>query len=353
MDDIAVSVIVPIYRVEQYIHQCVNSLLAQTLTNIEIILVNDGSPDGCGEICDKYASTDKRIKVIHQQNSGVSAARNNGIKLASGEYIGFVDGDDWVTPQMFECLYNAGKDNHCDIVSCDFTYYFSGKADKKRLEKQLFFPDRVVIHKDNFTRMFYIPLIKGEIFTSVWRTICTRALLVDNMIMFPAGIPLREDYYFYMDVISFAHNYIHIAEPLYFYRARSDSCGHGKYRDYFELSMGLYETILDHMDIWGMCSEEYLKLAYLRCLILAQDSIGRALSYKLESVKWRIDAANDILSDAHVVQAAQNIMHPDLKDETLYTRFMISAIRSKNIYLLLSGFIYSKMIKIIKNFMMD
>ena len=96
-----VSIIVPIYRVEKYLSQCVDSLLCQTLEEIEIILVDDGSPDNCGRIADEYARQDSRVKVIHQENAGLSAARNTGIRAATGEYIGFVDSDDWAGPEMF------------------------------------------------------------------------------------------------------------------------------------------------------------------------------------------------------------------------------------------------------------
>lgn len=111
-----VSVVVPIYNVESYLEQCVDSILAQTLINIEVILVDDGSPDRCGEIADAYAQKDFRVKVIHQKNEGLGSARNAGIGNASGEYIGFVDADDWVKPEMFEGLYKAAKENDADIV---------------------------------------------------------------------------------------------------------------------------------------------------------------------------------------------------------------------------------------------
>ena len=112
-----VSIVVPIYRVERYLAACVDSLLAQTLQEIEIILVDDGSPDGCGQIADAYAQADGRVKVIHQSNAGLGPARNTGIAMATGEYIGFVDSDDWVNPQMFANLYQAAKAGCADIVT--------------------------------------------------------------------------------------------------------------------------------------------------------------------------------------------------------------------------------------------
>lgn len=106
-----ISVIVPIYNVETYLPFCINSILASTYTNIEVILVNDGSTDSSKEICDEYKAKDPRCKVIHQSNSGLSAARNAGLKTATGEYISFIDGDDFISPIMYETLYQAIKES--------------------------------------------------------------------------------------------------------------------------------------------------------------------------------------------------------------------------------------------------
>lgn len=111
-----VSIIVPMYKVEKYIRNCVESLMGQTLVDIEIVLVDDGSPDTCGEIADAYARKDARIKVIHQQNSGLGPARNSGMAASSGEYVGFVDGDDWVAADMYQKLYGIAVETGADIV---------------------------------------------------------------------------------------------------------------------------------------------------------------------------------------------------------------------------------------------
>lgn len=115
-----ISVIVPIYKVENFLDRCVQSIVNQTYKNLEIILVNDGSPDRCPAICDKWAGQDKRIQVIHKENGGLSDARNAGMKAAKGEYIGFVDSDDWLHAQMYEKLYRAICRENCEIAACDF-----------------------------------------------------------------------------------------------------------------------------------------------------------------------------------------------------------------------------------------
>lgn len=111
-----VSIVVPIYNVEKYLKNCVDSLLNQTLEDIEIILVDDGSPDKSGEIADEYMRNEKRIKVVHQSNAGLGPARNSGMAVATGEYIGFIDSDDWTQPEMFERLYEAAVLENADIV---------------------------------------------------------------------------------------------------------------------------------------------------------------------------------------------------------------------------------------------
>ncbi|MGE9980195.1 glycosyltransferase family 2 protein [Prevotella sp. SGI.167] len=128
MDNALVSIIVPVYKAEKYIHQCIDSLLAQTYKNIEVILVDDGSPDHCGKICDEYAAKDCRVKVIHQQNGGVSVARQTGIDHATGEYSIHADPDDWVELNMIEELVAKAVANNADMVICDF--YRESKSDR-------------------------------------------------------------------------------------------------------------------------------------------------------------------------------------------------------------------------------
>ena len=123
-----VSIIVPVYKAEKYIHQCIDSLLAQTYRNIEVILVDDGSPDNCGKICDEYAAKDYRVKVIHQQNGGVSVARQTGIDHATGEYSIHADPDDWVELNMIEELVAKAVADNADMVICDF--YRESKSDR-------------------------------------------------------------------------------------------------------------------------------------------------------------------------------------------------------------------------------
>ena len=125
-----ISVIIPVYNVEQYLEQCLSSVISQTLRDIEIILVDDGSTDSSPEICDKYASIDNRLKVIHKKNEGLGVAYNTGIKAAIGKYIGFVESDDFVDIHMFEDLYNIAEKNNVDIVKSAWFDYYTNNCQK-------------------------------------------------------------------------------------------------------------------------------------------------------------------------------------------------------------------------------
>ncbi len=128
----AVSVIVPVYNVEPYLHRCVDSLTGQTLTDIEIILVDDGSTDRSGAICDEYAAMDARIRVVHQENAGLSEARNAGIDRARADYLMFVDSDDWVEPDFCRIPYDIAREQQADLVMFQYRYVKYGKEKKRR-----------------------------------------------------------------------------------------------------------------------------------------------------------------------------------------------------------------------------
>jgi len=128
-----VSIIVPVYKAEAYLHRCVDSVLAQTFTDFELLLIDDGSPDRSGEICDEYAQKDSRIRVIHKTNGGVSSARQRGQDVACGKYTIHVDPDDWVEPTMLEELYQKAKDDNADMVICD---YYTNEGSQQNYIKQ-------------------------------------------------------------------------------------------------------------------------------------------------------------------------------------------------------------------------
>lgn len=133
MEKVLISVIVPIYKVEKYLDRCVNSIVNQTYKDLEIILVDDGSPDNCPEICDEWAQKDNRIKVIHKENGGLSDARNAGLSAATGEYIGFIDSDDWIAPEMYERLLLSIKNDSTDISACAIELVWENNVRENKL----------------------------------------------------------------------------------------------------------------------------------------------------------------------------------------------------------------------------
>ena len=133
----AISVIIPVYNTESYLRKCLDSIVNQTYRDLEIIIIDDGSTDGSGEICDEYRITDSRIRVLHTENHGLSCARNRGLDEAKCEWIGFVDSDDWIEPDMYEVLLNSAVETGADIVECGVILEYSNKAEIWKREKRL------------------------------------------------------------------------------------------------------------------------------------------------------------------------------------------------------------------------
>ncbi|MGG0177991.1 glycosyltransferase family 2 protein [Gottfriedia acidiceleris] len=206
-----ISIIVPVYKVESYIHKCVDSILAQTLTDFELILVDDGSPDQCGIICDEYAKKDNRIKVIHKKNGGQASARNAALNIAKGDYIGFVDSDDWIEPDMYELLYNICIENDCDIANCTSIVHYNDKTIINGSEP-------LTIHNRSQAMK---ALFEGALYDEVvWSKLMKRKLL-ENL-RFPEGI-MYEDTAFTYKVINESEKVCYIGEPKYHYIKRENS----------------------------------------------------------------------------------------------------------------------------------
>ena len=171
-----ISVIVPVYKVEAYLEQCLESLLRQTHRALQIILVDDGSPDGCGAICDDYARRDDRITVIHKENGGLSSARNAGMALADGAYIGFLDSDDWIEPDMFEYLLDEAQRSGADITMCAFTLEMQEGSQKYGYDAP---------HRFDRTQAMGELLKNAEMTNNVWNKLYRRPLF--DGVRFPDG----------------------------------------------------------------------------------------------------------------------------------------------------------------------
>ncbi len=176
-----ISVIVPVYRVEEYLERCVKSMLSQTYKNLEVILVDDGSPDQCPAICDACAEKDARVKVIHQENKGLSGARNAGIDAASGEYLAFVDSDDYVSPHFIEELYQLLQDTGCAIGQCRFSYV---KGDGLVEEGDSAF---CIYRGESLMEQLYGPEEKATCFVVAWNKLYRAELFKETGIRYPEG----------------------------------------------------------------------------------------------------------------------------------------------------------------------
>ncbi len=176
-----ISVIVPVYRVEEYLERCVKSILSQTYKNLEVILVDDGSPDQCPAICDACAEKDARVKVIHQENKGLSGARNAGIDAASGEYLAFVDSDDYVSPHFIEELYQLLQDTGCAIGQCRFSYV---KGDGLVEEGDSAF---CIYRGESLMEQLYGPEEKATCFVVAWNKLYRTELFKETGIRYPEG----------------------------------------------------------------------------------------------------------------------------------------------------------------------
>ena len=178
------SVIVPVYRKEPYLEKCITTILAQTLSDLELILIDDGSPDRCGEICDAFAATDDRVVVIHQKNMGVSAARNAGLQVAKGEFLGFVDADDWVSPEMYEKLMRTAVSANADIAACAITV----RSEAGEVLRKLLVSERSYDRRQMLEELFSTPdQLGGTCCNKIFR----RSTVADAR--FPVGVTMCED----------------------------------------------------------------------------------------------------------------------------------------------------------------
>lgn len=212
-NQVKVSIIIPVYNVEQYISQCLDSLINQTLQEIEIICINDGSKDNSLNILKDYADKDSRIKIINKKNEGLSCARNDGLKAASGEYIGYVDSDDWVAEDFYEKLFIAAKKYNADIAAGNIVR--CGKLVRKYRIKY----EKEELLTDGLEKLKAAQIPK---YNYVWNKIYKRESLLKLDIPFPAG-KVYEDIRWSIKVIYYLENLVTVPESNYYYRKNQNS----------------------------------------------------------------------------------------------------------------------------------
>lgn len=214
MDNPLISVIVPIYKVEPYLRRCLDSIVNQTYTNLEIILVDDGSPDGCPAICDEYAAKDSRIIVIHKENGGLSDARNAGLDICKGEYISFVDSDDWIADCFIEVLFKSIQDTNAEIGICGYIQTSSSYTTKYNVSNVI---KTTLSSIEATTKLWSKERIT---YVTVWGKLYNRFLWKN--VRFPKGL-IHEDEYTSYILLYNAKKTVCIDIPLYYYYQRLDS----------------------------------------------------------------------------------------------------------------------------------
>lgn len=248
-----ISVIIPIYKVEQYLKRCVDSVLNQTYTKLEIILVDDGSPDSCPKICDDYATLDSRVEVVHKKNGGLSSARNAGLDICKGEYIAFVDSDDFVSNYFIEFLYKAVLENHVNVSVAEYRSFNENEelidenkpddyvAKKQSLEEIMSRYSSIYAHDSMLTIVSWNKLYKADLFDEV---------------RFPEG-KFYEDAATTYKILNRCDEIAFVNNPLYYYFLRRNSISG---------SETFSEKNLDSFDALKMSYEFFLEQKKKNCL---------------------------------------------------------------------------------------
>ena len=235
-----ISIIVPVYKVEAYLSRCIESILNQTFRDFELILVDDGSPDRCGTICDRYALSDTRIKVIHKENGGLSDARNAGLKAAEGEYLAFVDSDDFIAEDMYQTLLRELKASGADFIKSDFLQVSDVETLKEtetRYTVSVYTPLQAIA---DFMETEYSS--RKHMKSTVWDGLYRRNVFYDDnqlAVTFPKG-KINEDTYIFPEIVFRAKKIAHVSQAFYYYYIREGSITSSK----------ITESEINSADLW-------------------------------------------------------------------------------------------------------
>lgn len=258
-----ISVIVPVYNVEKYIRQCLDSIINQTYKNLEIILVDDGSTDNSGQICDEYAVKDNRIKVIHKENGGQSSARNTGLDVCTsgGDFVAFVDSDDWLESDMYETLYRDMRRTKADIVVCGYYVEYLKYTAIKNNEENFFDSNEIVLENCFYNKNFQ---------NAVWCKLYNRNIF--NKIRFPEG-RIYEDMLILLEILEQSSSVLITDKILYHYRQQNNST----------MNMRTYEKSFEKITA---CQEILLKIQkkHSNLLNLAYSQLYRHYLYLLDDI---------------------------------------------------------------------
>ena len=274
---VSISAVVPIYKTKEHLlRDCIVSLMRQTLKDIEIILVDDGSPDICGSICDEYAAQDGRIQVIHKKNEGVSVARNVGIECSKGEYVTFVDADDWIEQQAFETAYKIARENKVDVLQWTYIWHRGRKTENYNPV----FLESGLLNNNQLEEIRLKAIIDthpsfscncGFAAGSPWAKLYNKEFLIQNNLRFVPGLTRSQDRIFNLFTYNVAKKIYYLNEPFYHYIA-NDASAVVSYRPNVEAIYDMYlkkidEFILRYKNGNGLYNEAR---AICQCYVLQQ-----------------------------------------------------------------------------------
>ena len=260
-----VSIIIPVYNLEKFIEKCVDSIVNQTLKEIEIILVDDGSTDQSGAICDNYVKKDDRIKVVHQKNMGLSGARNTGIKESTGKWFMIVDGDDWLESNAVEELYNNAEKNNSDIFISSFYDNYPEKQVKDSFFNinELHFQteeEKLYLQENCISRNKYTNMNCKTNLGVTWARIYRKQFIVDNNLEFILGLKRTQDAIFNLYAFEYANKVDYLDIPVHHYRIWGNSASRKYSKDFHVTANELSQHIIEFMKKFH--KEERLKKAY-------------------------------------------------------------------------------------------
>lgn len=322
-----VSIIIPVYKVEEYLHQCLDSVVGQTLRDIEIICVNDGSPDNCDKILQEYAAADDRIKIINQENAGLAAARNTGLPAATGEYVGFLDSDDWVSLDFYERLYNIAKHYDADVAGGGTAYMYGDKK-KHEFVHQWCFRTHAPVRDGIWHRRDLCHAC------ACWNKIYRREFIAAHGLRFPHG-KLVEDFPFTFMANVLANKIVMDDAVDYFYRQRTDSImGNAKVNRAAHHAFDNHLLVFDLIDkvdasakekiLWRKIAAEFLLDNMLGWMNMADDESREELFKRYKEFVTATDWNGNEFLDARqwgiikVVPNATNLSN--LQDHRQYWR---------------------------------
>lgn len=311
-----VSVIIPVYNVEKFLNRCVDSILSQTYKNIEIILVDDGALDSSPQICDEYAHKDTRVNVVHKQNGGLASARNAGLKVAKGDYILFVDSDDWIKGNTVEELLNIAIKNEVDFVR--FIPVSAGYPDRPDgtpinfgtedfMEEGVYNKGKMI--KDIYPRLFVTPQLTMGPIVAAWRSLYNRKFLVDNNLYFDEEVKYSEDAIFSAKVVYNSNKFYYIKGGYYYnYFYNTSSITKSFKKDRWDVCKILSSTFKEEFE--DKNDYDFSKQLHLEDIYNVLNALGQ--NTHIESFKERYTYIKNIFNDDFTKQSMKYISLTDV-----------------------------------------